>query len=147
MFTERHRYILKLLTYLASLEDREYQTMASLCEELTIPRGYLNQLIPELVDLGYLESKKGRGGGVRLARGPEDVQMLALMNDTDALAHRETADHESCCVPEYFEECIVDLWMDDFKQKILGTTTLNEACQRMLGSGSETMGTKEPADA
>lgn len=147
MFSERHRYILKLLSYLASRDEREYETMASLCEELTIPRGYLNQLIPELVNLGYLESKKGRGGGVRLAREPEDIEMLALLNDTDALDHPEDAEHESCCVPAYFDRCIVDLWMDDFQRDVLGDSTLAEACDRMGGRRTIPSESKESADA
>jgi Rrf2 family nitric oxide-sensitive transcriptional repressor len=147
MFSERHRYILKLLTYLASRDEREYKTMASLCEELTIPRGYLNQLIPELVDLGYLVSKKGRGGGVRLALDPEDIEMLALLNDTNALDHPDDATHESCCVPAYFDRCIVDLWMDDFQRDVLGEPTLAEACDRMGGIRTKPSDSEESSDA
>lgn len=124
MFTERHRYILKVLCHLAYQEDDAYETLSSLEETLDIPRGNLNQLVPELVELGYLESKKGRGGGIRLARPPEELEMRALIEDTRAMEHRSEETTASCCVPEEYEQCVVEVWVDKFKDTILADTTL-----------------------
>ena len=131
MFSERNRYILKLMAYLATLEPETYETMSDLSDDLEIPRGYLNRIIPELVEMGYVDSKKGKGGGVRLALDPGDVEMLTLLDDMGAMQHRSEETYEACCIPVGFDDCMIELWMDEFKDKIIGDTTLKEISRKL----------------
>lgn len=126
MFSEKHRYTLKTLAFLSTVGTEDYTTISDLTEKLHIPRGYLNRIIPELVDLGYLDSKKGLGGGVKLSRPPEEIEVKSILGDTGALVHRTDDSHEACCVPEIFEECMIDMWMDRFRSEIIQDSSLAE---------------------
>lgn len=136
MFSEKHRYTLKTLAYLSTVGTEEYTTISNLTEILHIPRGYLNRIIPELVDRGYLDSKKGLGGGVKLAKGPGDIKILSILEDTGALVHRNDDSHEACCVPEIFEQCMIDVWMDDFRSEVIQDSTLADLRDRLQQEAS-----------
>lgn len=135
MFSERNRYILKLMAYLATLEPGSYETMAELSEKLGIPRGYLNRIIPELVEMGYVNSKKGKGGGVRLARGADEITMLSLLDDIGAMQHRTEETYEACCIPEDFNQCMIENWMDEFRESVIGDVTLQEVSTQLQRAG------------
>ena len=45
---------------------------------------YLERLIPPLVKGGYLESAKGREGGYRLKKKPEDISIDKILTITDS---------------------------------------------------------------
>ncbi|MFB6347816.1 MAG: Rrf2 family transcriptional regulator [bacterium] len=134
MFSEKHRYILKTLSYLSTIGTEDYTTISNLTERLDIPRGYLNRIIPKLVDMGYLESKKGLGGGVKLARPANEIRMSDLLEDTGALLHRTEESYEECCVPEVFDECMIDIWMDDFRSEVIKESTLEDMRNRLTPS-------------
>ncbi|MFB6357393.1 MAG: Rrf2 family transcriptional regulator [bacterium] len=126
MFTEKVRYILKVLAYLCVDGTEEYVTMDQLSDNLAIPRGYLNKVIPELVEHGYVDSKKGVGGGVRLACSAEQIEVREVLENIGALEHRTSQSDEACCVPELFEDCMIDRWMSSFKEDVLGDITFKQ---------------------
>lgn len=132
MFSEKLRYTLKTLAYLSTVDPEKYTTISDLTDLLEIPRGYLNRIVPELVELGYLNSKKGLGGGIKLARSPEDIQLRALLEDTGALAHRSEDSYENCCVPEIFDRCIIETWMTDFRDEVVSDSSLAELRDRLM---------------
>ena len=45
-----------------------------------LPRSYLEKVAQELKSAGWLESKKGSGGGYRLLKNPENVSVEALID-------------------------------------------------------------------
>lgn len=131
MFSERNRYILKLLTHLARRNTDTYETMSELSETLAIPRGYLNRIIPTLVEMGYVESKRGKGGGVRLAKSPEEVSVSSLLEEIGALDHNVEKTQESCCIPVGLDRCMVEQWMDNFKEDVIGDQSLRDLCEEL----------------
>ena len=74
-------YSLRTLMY-AALKDDLFQ-----CDEVTtaygISRNHLAKVVHQLGKLGYLETQRGRGGGIRLARKPEDVRIGKLVRETE----------------------------------------------------------------
>lgn len=132
MFSEKHRYTLKTLAYLSTIGPEEFTTIETLTEKLDIPRGYLNRIIPELVEYDYLESKKGLGGGVKLARSPEKIKVKSILEDSGALVHRTEDSYEACCVPEIFENCMIDVWMDDFRENVIQDSSLADLRDQLM---------------
>jgi Rrf2 family nitric oxide-sensitive transcriptional repressor len=49
-------------------------------EESKLPRAYLEKVAQELKRAGWLEARKGAGGGYRLAKDPSGVSVEALIN-------------------------------------------------------------------
>ncbi|MCC6955058.1 MAG: Rrf2 family transcriptional regulator [Deltaproteobacteria bacterium] len=58
---------LRALLSVARLDAQTYVTVVELAEISGVPKPYLSKLIKQLVKSGYLEGRKGPGGGVRLS--------------------------------------------------------------------------------
>lgn len=48
-----------------------------------ISRHHLAKIVQELSKLGYLDTQRGRGGGIQLARKPEDIRIGQLLRKTE----------------------------------------------------------------
>jgi Rrf2 family nitric oxide-sensitive transcriptional repressor len=79
LFTD---YSIRVLLYLGTRPER-------LCSIAEIARGYrisqnhLMKVVNKLAREGYVESVRGRGGGIRLGRVPEAINLGALVRDTE----------------------------------------------------------------
>ncbi len=52
-----------------------------------ISRHHLVKVVQTLTDLGVVESQRGRGGGMRLARGPSEINVGWLIRQTEPHFH------------------------------------------------------------
>jgi Rrf2 family nitric oxide-sensitive transcriptional repressor len=77
-------YSLRVLTLLA-LEPGRVTTVAEISGAYAISRAHLMKVVHELGQAGFLETIRGRGGGVRLARAPEAIRV------GDVVRHAEGA--------------------------------------------------------
>jgi Rrf2 family protein len=134
MFNERTRYTLKFMAYLAAVEEDGFKTIDSLSDDLMIPRGYLGKISQELSEAGLLESKKGANGGVKLSDPADEIRVLDVMDHLDALAHNDEKIPETCCVPDLFNDCMVDKWMTEFENNIIGDQSLAELVEVLQSS-------------
>jgi Rrf2 family protein len=73
MLTNRGKYGLKALVHLAGLEPGETASIAGIAAENNIPKKFLDGILLDLRNAGFVRSKKGPGGGVALARPPEAI--------------------------------------------------------------------------
>lgn len=124
MFSDRVGYILNVMIHLGLENATNYRTSSSIADNVNVPDSYLNKIIGELADMGYLETKKGPSGGVRLRNRPEEISMNQLLEDTEALVHNSKGD--ACCVPSRLKKCITEHWIDGFKTDVVGETTLDD---------------------
>jgi len=94
-------YCLRVLTYVG-LKDGELATIDELAERYGINRNHVVKVVFRLGQLGYLETIRGKGGGVRLAKDPAEVNLATLVRQTeDNLAIVECFREEGCgCVIE-----------------------------------------------
>jgi Rrf2 family nitric oxide-sensitive transcriptional repressor len=67
-------YSLRVLIYLA-LEPDRVATIEEISRAYEISRAHLMKVVRELGQAGFLETIRGRGGGIRLARAPEDIRV------------------------------------------------------------------------
>jgi Rrf2 family protein len=71
------------LRVLSQLARRHRGTSVTRIEELAkledIPPNYLVQLLNELREGGLVDSKRGKSGGYRLARSPEDITLRQVL--------------------------------------------------------------------
>ena len=67
----RTDYALRMLMALAAKE--EVVSIDSLAEHYDISRNHLAKVAQDLAAAGFIETQRGRGGGVRLARAPSDI--------------------------------------------------------------------------
>lgn len=74
-------YSLRVLMYAALKGD------AFLLDEVTaaygISRNHLAKVVQNLAKLGYLDTRRGRGGGIQLALAPEAIRLGKLVRETE----------------------------------------------------------------
>jgi Rrf2 family transcriptional regulator, nitric oxide-sensitive transcriptional repressor len=76
-------YGLRTLIALA-LNAGEWQTVTTLSEAYGISRHHLVKVVARLAERGYVETQRGKGGGMRLARPPAGINLGAVVRDMEA---------------------------------------------------------------
>lgn len=77
-------YALRALIYLASMRE-EATTAAAIAGSYRISKHHLVKVLQRLRDLGYVDTVRGRGGGVRLARDPAHIRLGEVVRRTEDL--------------------------------------------------------------
>lgn len=92
-------YALRLLMLLA-MEQDELHTIEAVARRYGISRNHLMKVTQTLAQRGYLESVRGRGGGIRLGRPAAEINLGAVVRATeDGFALVECFDRErNTCV-------------------------------------------------
>lgn len=75
-------YTIRVLIYLAMHPD-ELTTVAELAQRYEISRNHLTKVIHHLGQQGYIETLRGKGGGVRLATSAADINLRILIRETE----------------------------------------------------------------
>ena len=75
-------YAVRVMLYLATHADR-MSSIGEIATAYDISRNHLMKVVSELVHAGYVHSAKGRGGGIRLARLPADINIGAMIRHTE----------------------------------------------------------------
>ena len=75
-------YTIRVLIYMGIHPD-ELSTVAELAERYDISRNHLTKVIHYLGQRGYIETMRGKGGGIRLAARPGDINIGDLVRDTE----------------------------------------------------------------
>jgi Rrf2 family transcriptional regulator, nitric oxide-sensitive transcriptional repressor len=89
-------YCLRVLTYVG-LKDGELATIDEIAERYAINRHHVVKVVFRLGQLGYLDTIRGKGGGFRLAKDPAEVNLSALVRQTEEdLAIVECFQEDGC---------------------------------------------------
>lgn len=75
-------YALRVSLYLAIHQTRLVQ-ISEIIEAYDLPRSNIMKLITDLVGAGFIESVRGRSGGIRLARPLEDITIGEIVRHTE----------------------------------------------------------------
>ncbi len=75
--TDRTDYALRVLMYLA-VRDEGLATVREIAERYGVSHSHLNRVVWELGRAGFVETVRGRGGGLRLARPAAAIPVGAV---------------------------------------------------------------------
>lgn len=92
-------YALRVLMYLG-VRGEGLATITEISERYGISRNHVMKVVFDLGRLDYVETVRGRHGGVRLRRAPEEINVGELVRHMESnLALVEClGDHNSCCL-------------------------------------------------
>ncbi|WP_040225301.1 RrF2 family transcriptional regulator [Bhargavaea cecembensis] len=80
MYTD---YSLRVLMYLGTKGPGELSTIQGISDAYGISKNHLMKVTHELGKMGYVETIRGRGGGVKLAVPPEEINIGAVVRQTE----------------------------------------------------------------
>ncbi|MCG2586708.1 Rrf2 family transcriptional regulator [Massilia sp. TS11] len=91
-------YALRTLMYVAQHRER-LVTIQDIADAQGIAKNHLTKVVNHLAQLGYLETVRGRNGGLRLAREPEQINVGQVVRAT------ETDFHMAACFQPSDKSC------------------------------------------
>lgn len=133
IFTTKGRYGLRAMVDLALYAGSEPASISSIAARQDISEGYLEQLIARLKSAGLVESVRGVGGGYRLARSAEDINVYEILSALEGGLHPidcPEVDESIRC--EYMESCVTKtVWrrIDDAIEEAVSRISLAELCR------------------
>jgi Rrf2 family protein len=133
MVSQTVEYALRAMSHLASLRG-----VAATCQTISaatrVPQGYLSKIMRDLVCADLVRSFRGPRGGFTLAREPDRITILDIVNAVDPIRRIESCPLEN---PLHVRLCPLHKCLDDvlahmeetFRVATLGSV-LESACQR-----------------
>lgn len=118
MISKSLDYAIRSMVFIAAHSERQYFGVREIAESIQVSRSYLSKILQTLVRAGYLESVTGPGGGFALARPPEDISLLELMEVVDGhtrirekciMGQAECSDDNPCPVHTTWKMCRAEL--------------------------------------
>lgn len=76
-------YSLRVLIYLAVKPTKDKSTITEINEAYNISRNHLTKVIHQLGQIGLIETTRGRGGGMTLAKDPADIKIGEVVRETE----------------------------------------------------------------
>ncbi len=99
--TTQTDYALRTLMYLAAISGRA--TIAEIAGLFDISAHHVAKVVSQLARLGYLRSIRGIGGGIELARLPEEIRLGEVIEAMEGNMHLlECVITENVCAIESF---------------------------------------------
>ena len=89
MISQTVEYALRAAVHLAH-KSPELCTTDEIAEATRVPRAYLAKVLQALVRGGVVQSQRGLGGGMTLARPAEEITILAVVNAVEPLQRIRT---------------------------------------------------------
>ncbi len=87
-------YSLRVLIYLAADPERR-ATIAEIARSFEVSENHLMKVVHFLGKAGWLRNVRGKGGGLELARPPEEIVVGAVIRDSETHLPAECFDRET----------------------------------------------------
>jgi Rrf2 family protein len=115
VLTAKGKYGLKALVYLALLEPGTTAPGIDIADANGIPKKFLDAILGELRNAGIVHSRKGPGGGYRLARPPNQIRIGYVIRTMDGplapIACASRTAYQPCRDCKHVKNCTVRLMM------------------------------------
>jgi Rrf2 family nitric oxide-sensitive transcriptional repressor len=129
-------YALRVLLY-AGMAGERLVTIEETSRVYRISRTHLMKVVNILTNAGYLEGVRGRSGGFRLARRPEDINVGALIRETepDFTLVECFSEHNQCLITP---ACRIPRLLNEALGSFIATLDRYTLADLMLGEGDFT---------
>lgn len=116
-------YSLRVVIYLARQPDR-LATIAEIADAYGIPAAHLTKVVHKLGQRGYITTVRGKGGGMRLARHPDMINIGNLVRDSeDNMDIAECFDSANRTCP-MLPACVLKSVLTEARKNFLATLDL-----------------------
>jgi len=127
-FSQSAEYAIRAMTHLAQQRGDGYCLVREMSEKLDIPSAFLVKVLQPLVGRGLVDSRRGRGGGFRLAKPAAQLGLFEIVDAIDyisqeavcALGQAKCSDERACPMHAYWKEAYTAF------RRYLADTTLDD---------------------
>ena len=99
--THQADYAIRTMVYLASQDPNQKIATSQIARDYHIPPSFLTKIVSQLSIAGLIRTSRGARGGVSLARSPEEISILDVLEAIDG--------------PVLMNECVSDACECAFK--------------------------------
>jgi len=122
--TRQADYALRAMLYLSRMEPNTRAATSQIADIQQIPPSFLAKIISQLSIAGLIHTSRGARGGVSLARSPEEISVLEVVESIDGPIALNECTHGTGSCP-FGEECpLQPLWcgaQSELVQKLKNT--------------------------
>lgn len=126
MLSKTGIHAIRAVIALAELPEGAYAGATGIALAIKAPKNYLGKLLQLLARDGLLESQKGLGGGFRLARDPQNITLLDVVEPIEHISRwngcilgRDTCSEQNPCALHDRWKIVRDAYLE-----MLGQTTI-----------------------
>lgn len=110
--TRQADYALRAMIYLSKIEPNQRAATSRIAELQHIPPSFLAKIISQLSIAGLIHTSRGARGGVSLARPPENISVLEVVEAIDGPIALNECSHANGNCP-FGDDCpLRDLWCE-----------------------------------
>ena len=140
--TRQADYAIRSMIHLADLPIENRVSTATISAAESIPLPFLTKVISRLATAGLVTTSRGMGGGVSLARPPEEITLLQVVEAVDGpIVLNHCLLRSGMCERE--PECAAhDVWAEvqDRLTQELSSVTMKALTERQAAKRSKTNG-------
>lgn len=125
--TRQADYAVRAMVYLAQLGADRRASTSQIAHEKQIPPSFLAKIVSQLSVAGLLQTSRGARGGVSLAKAPEDISLLDVVEAIDGpiLLNECVGDHSTCV---FGDDCpMKPIWCDAQRELVKHLSNTNFA--------------------
>jgi Rrf2 family protein len=132
--TRQADYAVRAIVYLAELGPDRRAATSQIAQEKQIPPSFLAKIVSQLSVAGLLQTSRGARGGVSLAKSPEKISLLEVVEAIDGpiLLNECVADAGACV---FGDSCpMKPVWCDAQKELVtrLNSTSFGQFVNKPL---------------
>lgn len=91
-------YGLRILIYLAAAPEGQSASISEVCDTFDISRNHVNKIVHQLGKEGFIVTQRGKGGGFRLARAPEQIGVGEVVRSLEVNLQPVDCQQPSACI-------------------------------------------------
>jgi Rrf2 family protein len=137
--TRQADYAVRAVLYLAKLGPDQRAATSQIAQQQQIPPSFLAKIVSQLSVAGLLQTSRGARGGVSLARPPEQISMLEVVEAIDGpILLNECVSPNGVCV--FGDDCpMKPVWCDSQAQLVQNLKAAT--FENFKGNGHNTIAT------
>ncbi len=143
MISRSASYAIRALALMATREPASWTLNREIAEELSLPPQFLTKILRSLTNAGFLESQRGKSGGFRLAKRPEQITVLEVVDEFDhvterrrCLLGRAACSDESSCPLHAEWKCAFDAMLEILEARTLADLSGSGPLPRLQGGAA-----------
>jgi Rrf2 family protein len=131
--TRQADYAVRAVLYLSQLGEDQRAATSQIAQEQQIPPSFLAKIVSQLSVAGLLQTSRGARGGVSLARSPEQISLLEVVEAIDGpILLNECVGNGAC---NFGDDCpMKPIWCDAQSELVerLRNTTFDQFIKEVM---------------